>query len=235
MGRVLFVLMIGSLAPIGDAHAQSGGIQVAPVLVALTSEDNIASLRVRNGRDRPVAFEVDVYSWRQQNGEDVLTPSNDVLVAPGVFEIAADREQVIRLGVTTPAGQSERAYRLILRELPTQRAGGSVLGFTLELSLPVFVTPVGARAAIQTYTEPRDAGSALVIANTGAAHVQIASITDADAGALAGPRYLLAGSSAEITLSPRSRAVRLRAAENSGSQIERLVHVDASDSLASVR
>ena len=103
-------------------------------------DQNIASLRIRNGRDRPVAFEVDVYAWRQRNGEDVHTPSNDVLIAPGVFEIGAESEQIVRLGVNAPAGQSERAYRIILRELPAQRAGGNVLGFTLELSLPVFVT-----------------------------------------------------------------------------------------------
>lgn len=236
MNRTLVILAIGALAASAPAEAQTGGIQVAPVMVVMTGDHNIASLRVRNGRSRPIAFEVDAYEWRQEGGHDVLTPTQDLLLAPGVFEIAPESEQVVRLGVVTASdAPTERSYRIIMRGLPAQREGGSVLGFTLEMSLPVFVRPEDARGSIQTNTLMRDGGRVLQLTNTGRAHAQIGAVEDMDAGALDAPRYLLAGTSVEIALPPRARTIRLRAADAGGSQTERLVHVEYSDNRASLR
>lgn len=235
MARALFLLMVLPMAAIAPADAQTGGIQVAPVMMTLSGEQSIASLRMRNGRSRPVAFEVDVYAWSQNNGQDELTPTQDVIVAPSIFEIAAGSEQVVRLGVRAPLQDTERSYRLILRELPMQRPSGSVLGFTLEMSLPVFVTPVGAAPSLQTRTETRGDVRTIVLSNTGHAHLQLSSVEDMDSGALDAPRYLLAGTSAEVLLPANARAVRLRAAEAAGSQTERIVHVEAPARHASVR
>lgn len=235
MNRALFVLMVAPMMALTTAHAQTGGIQVAPVMVVLRGDDNIASLRIRNGRSRPVAFEVDVYSWSQSNGEDVLTPTDDVLVAPGVFEVAGESEQVIRLGVVAPRTDVESSYRIIMRELPSRREGGNVLGFTLEMSLPVFVAPEGARADVQSSVTMSDEGRVLMLNNAGGAHVQLSSVEDVDGGALDAPRYLLPGASAAIMLPRTARTIRVRAADSNGSQTERLVHVDASDNRASLR
>jgi fimbrial chaperone protein len=235
MGKTLFLLAVAPMAAIAPAQAQTGGIQVAPVLVEMAPSHGFASLRVRNGRSHAAAFEADVFAWSQVNGEDVLTPSNALLAAPGVFEIPAGGDQVVRLAVPSPDPQRELAFRLILRELPTQRRDGARLGFTLEMSLPVFVTPSGARAMLQTRTETRGLGVGLVITNEGDAHAQILSVDDMDSGALAAPRYLLAGGSAEVTLSARTNNVRMRFSELSGSQAERIIHVDRPDSRASVR
>lgn len=234
MGRALFVLMVTPMMALTTAHAQTGGIQVAPVMVVLRGDDNIASLRVRNGRARPIAFEVDVYSWSQRDGEDVLTPTDEVLVAPGVFEVAAESEQVIRLGVVAPRTDAERSYRIIMRELPTRRETGNV-GFTLEMSLPVFVAPEGARANVQSSVAMSDEGRVLLLSNAGNAHVQLSSVENMDGGALDAPRYLLPGASTAIMLPPSARTIRVRAADSNGSQSERLVHVDASDNRASLR
>lgn len=231
----MVVLMIAPLLAAAPAHAQTGGIQVAPVMVVLRGDDNIASLRVRNGRTRPVAFEVDVYAWSQADGDDVLTPTNDVLVAPGVFEIAAESEQVIRLGVVARHAGLEQSYRIIMRELPTSERGANTLGFALEMSLPVFVTPEGVRAEMQTRVALSDDGRVLMLNNAGSAHVELSSVEDVDGGALDAPRYLLPGASAQITLPRTARTVRVRAADTNGSQTERLVHVDASDNRASLR
>lgn len=235
MKKAMGVLMVAPLLAMTPAHAQTGGIQVAPVMVVLRGDDNIASLRVRNGRTRPVSFEVDVYAWSQANGEDVLTPTDEVLVAPGVFEVAAESEQVIRLGVVAQRSDVERSYRIIMRELPTQQAGGNVLGFTLEMSLPVFVTPEGVRADVQSRVAMSDEGRVLLLNNAGGAYVQLSSVEDVDGGALDAPRYLLSGASAEIMLPRTARTVRVRAADSNGSQTERLVHVDVSDNRASLR
>lgn len=229
MARALFVLLAGPIVALSPAHAQAqtGAIQVAPVMVALSGERNIASVRIRNGRPAPIAFEVDAYEWRQEGGRDVLTPSDALLVAPGVFEIPARSEQVIRLGVARGEDESERAYRLLLRELP--RARGRGVGFSLELSLPVFVAPEAARGDLLARVDMRAWGPVLTIANPGRAHLVLLSVSEASAGALEAPRYLLAGASAEIPLSAEARTITLIAADSGGAQTEQVVHVRGPD------
>lgn len=227
---LLLLLAATALARAEPARAQAaGGIQVAPVMVTMSPQHRIASLRLRNGRDRPVSFEIDAYTWSQHDGQDVLTPTQDLIVSPGVFEIAASHEQVVRLGVTAPATNVERAYRIIIRELPSPLPGGNVLGFTLELSLPVFVPPNGARPTLQTQND----GAQLTLSNTGAAHTQIISLTDASAGVVHAPRYLLAGASAIISLPASATILHLSATDFNGAPIDRVIHVERQNSIHS--
>ena len=172
-----------------------------------------------------MAFEADVYDWRQENGADVLTPTNDLLIAPGVFEVAAQSEQVVRLGVLAANAGAERAFRIILRELPAQHQGGAVLGFTLELSLPVFIAPIAARGQLEARAEDRPGGPVLMLANTGRTHVRLASVETAEAGPARAPRYLLAGAGADIPLPRGARTIRVVSADIGGAEIERIVHV----------
>jgi fimbrial chaperone protein len=237
MVRALFLFLVAAPVMALDAAQaqQAGGIQVAPVMIAMSAEHNIASLRVRNGRDRPVAFEVDVYAWRQEGGRDVLTPTNDLVVAPGVFEVRAESEQVVRLGVLAANANTERAFRIILRELPSQRQGGAVLGFTLELSLPVFIAPIDARGQVEARAEERSWGPTLILANTGRTHVRVAALESAETGPVQAPRYLLAGVSVEIPLPRSARTIRLVSADIGGAEIERIVYVGRPPQRADLR
>lgn len=230
MLRILSLLLMAPLAS-SPAQAQAGGIQVAPVLVSIPAERGISSLRVRNGRARATAFEIDAYHWRQEDGRDVLTPSGALIVAPGVFEIPAGGEQVVRLGVRATSDGAEQSYRIVMRELPAAPGSGAVLGFMLEMSLPVFITPAGAQGRL----DARIDGETLHIVNAGDAHLQLTAIESLDAGSLNGPRYLLAGGSAAISLPPRTRSIRLRAADVTGVQTERIVDVSRQGRLAPVR
>ena len=213
----------------GVAHAQTGGIRVAPVLVSLTPERAIGSVRLGNSRDTSVSFEIDAFTWTQVNGEDQLTPTTSLIVAPAVFEIPAGGEQTIRLGARGASSDAEAAYRILLRELPTQRANGVALGFALEMSLPVFITPRGAAAHVTTHTD----GPNLILNNTGRSFTQIALISGEQR--LPAPRYLLAGSSATIVLPPQTPALRLLEANASGQQNERVINVGSLVQHASVR
>lgn len=226
-----FVLMLAA-----PAQAQTGGIQVAPVMVSLTPEQTISSLRLRNGRDRPTAFEIDTYLWTQENGRDVLTPTADVLAAPGVFEVRPGAEQVVRVGVVGgQSGGQERAYRIIIRELPRPTAQGAVLGFALEMSLPIFVTPRAASPMLNAHVETSGDTSVLRLANVGAAHAQLAGL-ESDAGEnLRAPRYVLAGTSVDIPLPNRASTVRLATLDGASAPTERVIDVRRQTIAASVR
>lgn len=217
------------LAAPSAAGAQTGGIQVAPVLVSMTPQHSISSVRVRNGRDRAVAFEIDAYVWTQEGGQDRLTPTNELMVAPGVFEVAASGEQTVRVGVRGADASRETAYRIVIRELPSPNRDGVALGFTLEMSLPVFVSPQQARSQIETSI----AGDTLVLTNTGNGFAQV-SLFDGDERVPA-PRYLLAGSSADVLLPAHRRDLRLVAASAHAITSERTIDVGQQDHSALVR
>ncbi|MCX7356598.1 MAG: fimbria/pilus periplasmic chaperone [Alphaproteobacteria bacterium] len=212
------------------AGAQTGGIQVAPVMVNLSPEHTIDSIRLRNGRSRPVAFEVEAYAWSQVNGQDQLIPTTELIVAPGVFEVAANGDQIVRLGVRGASSGGERAYRILLRELPSQEQSGIALGFTLEMSLPVFITPRGAQANVTTRAE----NGRLILTNTGTSFAQISLMQDAQQR-VPSPRYLLAGASADVEIPADASALQLIATTATGQHSERTIHVGPTDQHASVR
>lgn len=217
--RALLLLAAMLLAP--AAGAQGRGIQVSPVLISVSPERPISSLRLRNGRPRAAAFEIDAYAWRQEGGEDILTPTDDLIVAPGVFEVAADGEQTVRIGVRGAASETERSYRIVMREIPPVRQGGVVLGLALEMSLPIFVTPADARAQLTSQA----LGDELVLRNAGRAHVQLAAVENMQGARMDAPRYLLAGASAEIALPAGAQSVRVRMGDVATGPSERIIDV----------
>jgi len=230
MVRVLFILFVAPLIVLSPANAQSRGVHVAPVMVTLTGSDTITSVRVRNGRDAPVAFEVEAFQWTQANGADVLVRSAELLIAPGVFEVAAGGEQIVRLGVRAPAEHTERAFRILLREIPRPRNAGG-LAFALEFSLPVFVSPPAARADVEARIEQGEGGPVLRLANLGAAHVQL-SAEAPGAATIEAPRYLLAGASALVELPPSVRSLHLRMIERGSVEHQRTIHAPGADQFA---
>ena len=225
----LFTLLAAPLLALSSAQA-TGGIQVAPVLVNISPERGISSIRLRNERDRAASFEVDAYLWTQQDGHDVLEPTSELMAAPGVFEIAAHAEQIIRIGAHVRNASGERAYRIVLRELPRTPASGATLGFTLEMSLPVFVT--AADAAPNLHARLTD--GELTLANAGDAHIQIAAI-ESNGAPVDAPRYVLAGVTTNVPIEQSARTVRLRVADGEGGVRELDVHADAQIASAAAR
>jgi fimbrial chaperone protein len=113
------VLVHGALS--GADIARPDGVQVTPVIVEIPLERGMSSVRIHNWRDQAVSFDSEILNWSQKDGEDRLTPSKEVLVAPSVFSIPAGGEQIVRLALKAyvRGGKKERAYRLVFRELPS--------------------------------------------------------------------------------------------------------------------
>jgi len=189
-----------SLAP--SAAAQTDGVQVTPVVIHLESDRGLSSVRLRNRRDREVAFEVSIFLWEQRDGEDIRSPTTDIIVAPSVFVVRPNAEQIVRLAIASsargPAPEQEIAYRLLMRELPVVGEEPSGFHVQLQMSLPVFIPPRPPRAEIAARRViDSDAGPSVVLENTGSAHIRLASVTygPSDQSVERLPRYLLAGAS----------------------------------------
>lgn len=215
---VLFVAWLFA----ATAHAQSRGIGVAPVLVKIPAERGVGALRIDNGRAVATAFEVDVYRWSQANGADVLEPTREVAVAPSVFEVAPQEQQLVRIAIAphARAGEREAAYRLLIRELPPQvrpTTGPLVL---LEMSVPVFAARRNATPRLVAHDV---GGGASTLANSGAAHIRLVEVGPPHAPTRDAPRYLLAGASFTRHIERTRGDLRVLTLDAAGARTQELV------------
>ncbi|MBI1185876.1 MAG: fimbria/pilus periplasmic chaperone [Alphaproteobacteria bacterium] len=208
--RALAAFALGLALLASPAGAQQSGVQVSPVIVAASPESGLAAVRLRNWRGAEIAFEARIYTWRQENGRDVLTPAADVVIAPSIFAIAPDAEQIVRIGAAPLApNEAERAYRLIFREIAPLDADARGLRVQLQLSLPVFVTPAQADASLAL----RAGGGGAALINEGRVHARLVRFVLAG-GDAPGPGYLLAGARLPLPAGAEGVEISYRAGED---------------------
>lgn len=172
-------------------------VELAPIRLQLAPEKPLSSIRLRNTSDAPIAFSANAMRWTQTNGEDVLTPTPDIIVSPPSFVIAPGREQIVRIGAKRVKSGTEQAFRLLFSEQKLSAAGDSEgLSVRLELSLPIFVGAPGKPDALDVEFVDAGATRLLRLANNADGHIMLA---DAHVGAVGVnlPRYLLAGARLE--------------------------------------
>ncbi len=163
----------------GSATAAS--LQVAPTSLQLTPRQNADALWLTNSGTTPVQVQVRVFEWRQDTGQDQLLPTTDLLVSPPMQSLAAGQQQLIRVVRSdAEAPSSQRAYRVIVDELPTVDPRRSGMQFVLRYSMPVFVQP-GAEGPLGHALQVRltrlgDGRPALEVHNSGNSYAQLADI-----------------------------------------------------------
>ena len=172
--------------------ACAGNLQVAPILLEFSHEEQAQALWLENTGDQALHAQVRVQRWTQSNASDVLEPSQMLLARPAIVQIGAGQRQLVRVLRPAPlsAGSTqEQAYRLLVDELPSAQARPAQgLSFLLRYSIPVFVLPAGAttrKPGKQSLTDAArlqanwrvDAGLlTLTVHNTGAQRVRLSQL-----------------------------------------------------------
>lgn len=183
--------------------ALAGSIGVSPIRIHLTAQQPTTMLTVQNwSEDETTILQLQLNSWSQEDGEDVLEQTRDLIVVPPLISLQPGSSQVVRIGLrgSPPIGK-EASYRLLLREVPKQPTPDfHGLQVALNLSLPVFVRPAREVRAEMQYrlVDSGSDGLELHVSNVGDAHIQFQGLNLADrAGTeLSGhnlPVYLLPG------------------------------------------
>lgn len=150
---------------------------VTPVRIYMKPSDKAVAVTITNESDEELVMQADVYSWKQKpDGTDDLALTEDMLVAPPIIKVPAKSHQVVRLARLVPPLPSEQmTYRLIVREIPEARQIKEKVQVQLALafSMPVFITPPGAKNKLDC-TIARGAANAVnaVCENTGNAYAQ---------------------------------------------------------------
>ena len=211
--RILPALLLAAL----PLPVPAASLTVAPTRIDLAGDDRAEVVTLRNNAAEAVMVQVQTFAWSDGPATAELTPTRDVLAVPPVFELAPAGSQIIRVALrAAEAGDRERAYRLLITEVPRGGGGGTGVRFALRLSLPVFVTPPGAAPRAVWSLVGSGAERRLVLHNEGSAHLQVRRITlgqaegDREPSVIETPAYVLAGQEHAWPLPARAGAATLR-------------------------
>ncbi|WP_177176667.1 fimbrial biogenesis chaperone [Faunimonas pinastri] len=197
---------LASLASFGVAHA--AGMSISPVLLDLQAPATTASVTLRTSGQDPIAVQVRVFRWTQQNGEDRVDPTRDVVASPPLVRLQPGADYQVRIvRLAKQPATSEESYRLLVDELPDpgRRRAGTV-SLLVRYSVPVFFGPDTGAADVKWTATRAGGGIAVTAINTGTKRARIVDLSVEDGGGhvvaerrgLAG--YVLAGATRHWTL-----------------------------------
>jgi fimbrial chaperone protein len=213
--RTVVFLLCAGVASAGWA----GSFQVNPIRIELSASKRSMAVSVTNTGSEAVVVQVNVEAWAQNEGRDVLGPTNELLVSPPIATIPAGKLQIIRVGLRrAPDARRELSYRLFLQEVPPPpKPGFQGLQIALRVSLPVFIEPRAgqAKATLVWSASLKDENTVhLRLQNQGTGHIQISNLelsrTDANEpiAAQSGLAYVLPGHSRDWDLKLRQTGVK---------------------------
>lgn len=157
--------------------------QIDKIRLALSSEHGIDSIKLSNpDSEKTVNLQVNTFSWSQNNGEDVYTPTTDIIAAPPIARIQPKKMQILRIGwrKVVPL-QQELAYRIYIHDVSPKDLNQTGVQLKINLGIPVFIQP-----SIQTFSADWKAARVskdllkVVLKNTGNMHLQFIAITLTD-------------------------------------------------------
>jgi fimbrial chaperone protein len=203
--------LAGVLTPVGAAS-----LRISPIGIDMSSADRASSMTLVNTGADPVNLQLRIFKWTQANGEEVLTPTTEMLVSPPAATIPPGASYTVRIARESVAPvQGELSYRLFIDELPKPvdpRTLGQGISMVLRTSLPVFVVDPKAFAKLSWKVWEDADGLHAEATNTGQRHAKIVGLTVQPEGGKplvfgAGLNgYVLAGSHKRFDLKLDSKA-----------------------------
>jgi fimbrial chaperone protein len=174
MNRRAFALagLLAALTLTASSVGAKGNLQVRPTLIELPPKKAAGRIVLANTGDEPMLAQVRVYAWTQQEGEDRLAASDQIVLSPPLVKIAPGGEQVVRFvrQGTAVVGQ-DQSYRLIVEELPNAKTSqDTTVSIRLRYVMPLFVRAAGASPVALTC---RLLAASLSCTNTGGQAAQL--------------------------------------------------------------
>jgi fimbrial chaperone protein len=173
------LLAIGALVLFGISFvppAFAGVFSVTPVRIYMEPRDRAVAVTITNEGDEELLMQADLYLWKQNpDGQDDLTLTEDMFLSPPIIKLAPKSRQVVRLARLSAAKPTEQlTYRMIVREIPEAKPPEDKtvqVQIALAFSLPVFITPPGAKAKLDCTMERVAADTVRAVCeNTGTAY-----------------------------------------------------------------
>jgi len=132
----------------------------------LSSARTAGVIKIVNNDTHDVSLQIRAYDWVQKDSQDVLTPTQTLIISPPVFTVAPGASQTIRIVSRRPAETTEVAYRLLVDEIPTAAASPAI-NFKFRISMPIFIAPNAAANLKMGWSISAGKSPKLIVANLG--------------------------------------------------------------------
>jgi P pilus assembly chaperone PapD len=133
IASAVFAAFVVCALATASAHST---FSIDPLLIQLDADNRNAVMTITNTSAQELRFEIKAYTWDQTppDGTMKLTPTTDVVVFPPLR---------VRIGSDVAQGSVEKAYRLMIEELPNGTAPktGSQVAVRTRVGVPVFLEP----------------------------------------------------------------------------------------------
>lgn len=175
-----------ALAITSACACAQGSFTVSPLRIDLVPKATAGVIEVLNTSGGPTTLQAQQRSWTQQEGQDVHGETRDLILSPAIFTLKPGEKQVVRIALRgTPDAQRERAYRVLISEVPAPqlKVTPDASGFrvALRMDLPLFVAPLQAAAPQPSYALDAT-GAQLLVRNAGDSHIRYADFSVLQAG-----------------------------------------------------
>lgn len=172
--RLLPAGVMGLLGVCLAAPVCAGNFSVTPVRIYMASKERASAITVTNDGDEELVMQADIYEWKQTpDGQEQLSLSEDLILSPPILKMAPRSRQVVRLiSMIAPVKERQRTYRMTVREIPEAKPASEDLQLQIALafSIPIFMTPPGAKARLDcTLARVAPDAAKAICQNTGTA------------------------------------------------------------------
>lgn len=137
-----FVASVFTAAFTLSAPVAQAATTISPVVLEIGNIDR-TSFTVKNTSNRAVPYQLSLLAWTQEKGEDRLKPSDELVISPPAFTLAPGASREVRIGYRQKQARSatERAFRVMVEELPDLKSGNNAAGLvtlTVKHLLPLY-------------------------------------------------------------------------------------------------
>lgn len=204
--------IVACMLALPGVQAWAANLQISPVMINLRPGQGATGINLQNLGEAAVYGQVRVYLWEQKDGDDVLTPTQDVVASPPIIQIGAKSSQIIRLvRRSEQLPGAELCYRILIDEIPKDENGPATgVDIRLRYSVPMFVLPADERGApaLAWAVSKKDGHWTLRVRNSGNQRAQIGALELNNA---AGQQFVIAPGLFGYVLAGRVREWRLPA------------------------
>lgn len=187
--------------------ALGSDFSVSPVRVELRPGALSETITVMNHAPARLRVSVKLMEWTQdEQGNDIYKDSGDIVYFPRQLEVEADGRRLVRVGAKTPAGPTERTYRVFIEEQPEASPEGrnAQIAVYFRFGVPIFLPPAVLRMQADVGEPVLDKGKlSLQVRNGGNQHFRVVRVIVSDGAGhqqeIAG-WYSLAGAQKTYTL-----------------------------------
>lgn len=155
-------------------------IVVSPVRLLMTYGKDTTTVNLTNNTEKMILFQVEPFLWTQDEGDDKLNATKEIIAMPPIFTLEPGKTQMIRIALRRPrAEKQEITYRIFITQVPDETVRASQgIHTNLRISVPIFVRPKGS-AKPQIDWQVRKIGDSqlkLMVKNTGNAHILLGTV-----------------------------------------------------------